>query len=320
MKYLITGAAGFIGGHLYEKLKNDGHEVIGVDNFFHSSSNPINKEIKYCDVRYYQDIEPYVKWADVVFHLAAQIHVDRSIVSPQETVDINITGTMNVLEAVKKYDKKMVFASSSEVYGTQKYTGIECYCKIRSGIADGLGDIPELHPLDAQSPYAATKVAGDRLCKSYYDTYRTKVAILRNFNTFGPYQADDSYGGVIGIFTRKALSGERLEINGDGKQQRDYMYIDDAIRGYELCIKKELWGTPINIGTGQVISINNLAEIIKSLTESESEIVHVKPRPGEVMRLCADITFAKSLGFKPTTKLNDNLKMYVQWYKDTHRR
>lgn len=318
MKYLITGAAGFIGGHLYEKLKKN-NDVVGIDNFFHSSSNPIAKKVKYCDIRYYQDIEPYVKWADVVFHLAAQIHVDRSIVSPQETVDINITGTMNVLEAVRKYNKKMVFASSSEVYGTQKYTPIECYCKMQSGIAKGTGIISELHPLDAQSPYAATKVAGDRLCKSYYDTYGTKVAILRNFNTFGPYQADDSYGGVIGIFTRKALSGERLEINGDGKQERDYIYIDDAVRGYELCVEKELWGNPINIGTGQTVSINTLAEVIKSITKSNSDIVHVDPRPGEVMRLCADITFAKSLGFEPTTILNDNLNNYVKWYSDTHR-
>lgn len=298
MKILITGAAGFIGSHLYEKLKKN-NEVIGVDNFFHSSSNPIVKEIKYCDVRYYQDIEKYIDWADIVFHLAAQIHVDRSMESPHETVDINVKGTLNVLEAVTKYNKKMVFASSSEVYGSAQTEFIS-----------------EVHPLDAQSPYAASKVAGDRLCKSYYDSYGTKVAILRNFNTFGPYQADDSYGGAIAIFTRKALLGEPIKVFGDGNQKRDYISVEDAIAGYELCIEKELWGKPINIGSGKTIRIQELAMKIRDLAGSNSKIINVEPRAGEVQRLCADTSFARSLGFKPKTKFDDNLKDYVRWYKN----
>jgi len=299
-RIFITGAAGFIGSHLYEKLKKDGHDVKGIDNFFHSSSHPLAKEIEYADVRYYQDIEPYVKWADEVFHLAAQIHVDKSITNPQETVDINITGTLNVLEAVRKYDKKMVFASSSEVYGTSQ-------CEYMG----------EDHPLDAQSPYAASKVAGDRLCKSYFDTYGTKVAILRNFNTFGSYQADTSYGGAIGIFTRRALQGERIELYGSGDQERDYMSVHDAIRGYEFCIERELWGRSVNIGTGKTIKIKELAETIKRLAGSESRIVHVEPRAGEVMRLCADTAFAESEGFKIENDFTNKLDEYVRWYEDS---
>ncbi len=299
MKYLVTGAAGFIGGHLYEKLKKDGHEVCGVDNFFHASSNPINKEIEYCDVRYYRDIERFVEWSDIVFHLAAQIHVDRSITNPQETMDINVTGTLNVLDAVKKYDKEMVFASSSEVYGTAQEDTIS-----------------EIHQLDSQSPYAASKVAGDRLCKAYYDTYKTKVAILRNFNTFGPFQADDSYGGAIAIFTRQALLGESITVYGTGEQERDYMYFTDAIRGYQFCINEGLWGKPINIGTGETITIKDLAYMIKDITESKSDIVYRSPRPGEVMKLKADIRLAKSKGLKLETNFKENLRNYIKWYED----
>lgn len=296
-KILITGAAGFIGSHLYGKFNED-HHVIGIDNFLHPCSNPLTKDVKYGDVRYYHDIDKLVEWCDVVFHLAAQINVDKGNSNPQETVDINITGTLNVLEAVKKYNKKMIFASSSEVYGTSQIEMMN-----------------EKHQLDAQSVYAASKVAGDRLCKAYFDTYGTKVAILRNFNTFGEYQADDSYGGVIAIFTRKALRGEPLEVYGTGRQERDYMHISDALAGYEFCLAKELWGKPINIGTGRTVSINELANKIIEYTGSKSSIIHVKERPGEVMRLCADTSFAKNLGFKPQTKFYDNLQKYVQWYK-----
>lgn len=298
MKVLITGAAGFIGSHLFEKLKKEGHEVIGLDNFQHSSGHPIVKEVKYGDVRYYQDIEPHVKWADAVYHLAAQIHVDKSITNPQETIDINVIGTLNVLEAVTKHKKKMVFASSSEVYGTAQSEMID-----------------ESHPLDCQSPYAASKVAGDRLCKAYFDTYGTQVAILRNFNTFGKYQADDSYGGVIAIFTRKALLGQPLEVYGSGEQERDYMIIGDALKGYEMCIDKELWGRPINFGTGSTVKINDLAQMIKEISQSKSEISHVGKRPGEVMKLKADTKLAESLGFVSQTNLRENLQDYIDWYK-----
>ena len=297
MRILITGGAGFIGSHLYEKLKVD-HEVICVDNFFHSCDSPARKVSKYADVRYYNDIEPYVKWCDVVCHLAAQIHVDRSITNPQETVDINITGTLNVLEAVRKYDKMMVFASSSEVYGTAQEESIK-----------------ETHPLDSQSPYAASKAGADRLCKSYYETYGTKVAILRNFNTFGPYQADDSYGGVIAIFTRKALSGQPIRVFGSGLQERDYIYVDDAVRGYELCLSKGLWGKPVNIGLGETIAIGRLAVMIKQLVGSQSEIVNVEGRAGEVMRLCANIDVAKGYGFIPQTNFIRDLEKYIRWYQ-----
>jgi UDP-glucose 4-epimerase len=299
--YLVTGAAGFIGSHLLERLKKDGHKVIGIDNYFHSCRDAewcLKNNIQWADVR--SDIDDFVRPVDAVFHLAAQIHVDRSILNPKETVDININGTINVLDAVTKYKKKMVFASSSEIYGSSQ---------------DRLMD--EKHQLDAQSPYAASKVAGDRMCKAYFDTYGTKVAILRNFNTFGPYQADDSYGGVIAIFTRRALTGQDIEIFGDGKQSRDYMWVDDAVSGYLLCLKKQLWGQTINIGSGIPVTINEIAETIQDITKTISKIKHIDPRPGEVQRLCANTSKANQLGFKSKTNFNTNLREYAKWFKDT---
>jgi len=297
-KILITGSAGFIGSHLYAKLKNDGHEVVGIDNWFHACNHPITTEVKRGDILNIELIDGLVKWSDTVFHLAAQIHVDRSILYPYETAEINIIGTLNILEAVRKYNKQMVFASSSEIYGSSQEEFMN-----------------ERHPLDAQSPYAASKVAGDRLCKSYNDTYKSKVAILRNFNTFGPYQADTSYGGVIAIFVKNALLGKPLNIFGSGEQERDYMSVLDAIKGYELCVEKELWGKPINISTGKTIKIKTLAEIIKNITKSKSEIVNVEPRAGEVQRLCGDNSFARSLGFVSETDFERDLNEYINWYK-----
>lgn len=300
MNYLITGAAGFIGSHLYQKLKKDNKSVIGIDNWFHSSSNSIGKQVFTCDIRDKEKLEDFIRWSDVVFHLAAVIHVDYSIKYPEETLDINVNGTLNILELVRKYNKKMILASTSEVYGTSQSEKIS-----------------ESHPLDCQSPYAASKVAAERLAYSYYKTYGTKVAILRNFNTFGPYQADDGYGGAIAIFTRQALQGKPITIYGSGKQQRDYMSVKDAIRGYEFLFEQGAWGQAVNIGTGKTVEIIELAKTIKSLTNSKSEIVHLDERQGEVMRLCADSSLAQSLGFKLMTNFEHDLYDYTEWYKDT---
>lgn len=296
MKCLITGAAGFLGVHLTQTLKDQGHEVVGLDNFFHPCKAPDNGTL-YADIRYYDEIEKYVEWADIVFHLAAQIHVDRSIRFPQETADINIKGTLNVLEAVRKYNKQMVFASSSEVYGSSQ-----------------VDYMSEFHQLDGQSPYAASKTAGDRMCKAYFDTFGTKVAILRNFNVFGIWQNDASYGGVIAKFAKAAFKNEPLTIFGDGEQERDYMCVEDAISGYLLLAKAGIYGKGINVGSGKTIKINELAEHIKRITGSQSEIIHVEPRPGEVQRLCADITLAKAIGFVPGTDFEKDLTKYLNWY------
>ena len=191
----------------------------------------------------------------------------------------------------------MIYASTSEVYGSARTEKIS-----------------EEHPLDAQSVYAASKLAADRLCKAYSDTYGTDVRILRNFNTFGNYQRYNSYGGVIAIFVDRALHNKPPIINGDGKQERDYIHITDALRGYELIAEKGKRGQPINIGTGKSISINEIARLVQRFTGCPQPI-HTDARPGEVRRLCADITKAKSIGFIPKTQFETNLEDYIKWRK-----
>jgi UDP-glucose 4-epimerase len=293
--YLVTGGAGFIGSHLCRKLESLGHKVVSLDNMLHPCENPF--ESKFADVRYAQDIVQHFKGCDVCFHLAAQISVDRSIHSPQETIDININGTLNMLELCRKHDVKLVFASTSEVYGTAQKEKMD-----------------EDHPLDAQSPYGASKVAADRLCKSYIDTYGMRVVILRNFNTFGPYQNDDSYGGVIARFTKAALAGEDLNIFGSGEQERDYMWVDDAVNAYIKVMNQK---GVFNAGSGTTIKVNRIAHLIKERLKSGSKIVHVAGRPGEVQRLCCDARKIKALGWKPKISIEEGIKKYVDFYKNS---
>jgi UDP-glucose 4-epimerase len=294
---LITGAAGFIGSHLFKHLKGLGHNVVGIDNMSHPCKQEV--PVDYVDVRSYKDLLPYFQECDVVFHLAAQISVDKSIYNPEETIATNVLGTQNILELARKYGVKVVFASSSEVYG--------------SAVRDFMG---EDHPLNAHSPYGATKLAGDRLCEAYVRTYRMDIATVRNFNTFGEYQSDDSYGGVIAKFVKAALDDKPLVIYGDGEQERDYMHVSDTLQAYTLALKEpSLFNCAINFGTGKTVKIIDLANKIIEMIGSRSEIEYMLPRKGEVFRLCADIEMARSLGFKPKTNFWKDLGRYIEWVK-----
>lgn len=294
---LVTGAAGFIGSHLVTKLERDGWEVVGLDNLRWSTRNPHNLVIG--DVRDKKLVDFLVSQSDEVFHLAAQINVDYGNEHPEETLDINIQGTRTILDACKTHKKKIIFASTSEVYGSAQTESIS-----------------ETHPLDAQGIYAASKVGADRLCKAYHDAFDVDVRILRNFNTFGPHQRFDSYGGVIAIFVDRALRGLPPVIYGDGEQQRDYIWIDDALRGYELIAASGTPGQPLNIGSGTTITINELARLICELTGCPPPI-HAAARAGEVRRLCADTTLAKSLGFQPSTNIRQHLASYINWKRSS---
>ena len=295
MKILVTGGAGFIGSHLMEFLEDKGYEIIGLDNLQWSTRRMKNMVIG--DIRDKELVDFLVSKVDEVQHLAAQINVDYGNEHPHETFEINVGGTLNILESCRKHGKRLIYASSSEIYGSAQTDKIN-----------------EEHPLDAQSVYAASKLAADRLCKAYSDTYGVDVRILRNFNTFGNYQRLDSYGGVIAIFVDRALHNKPPIIYGDGKQERDYIHITDALRGYELIAEKGKRGEPINIGTGKSISINEIARMVQRLTGCPDPI-HTDARPGEVRLLRADITKAKSIGFIPKTNFEHNLEDYIKWRK-----
>jgi len=308
MRILITGGAGFVGSHLCEKYTQEGHTVLCYDNFLSGSLPNIKQLLDYRnfklinkDIRDTEWLEKAIRDVEVVFHLAAQIHVDRSYIEPELTYDINVMGTQKVLELARFHDvRRVIFASSSEVYGSAQYTSMD-----------------EAHPLDAPHPYGASKIAADRLCWSYQKTYGMDIAIMRCFNIFGARQRDIGYGAVISIFVRRCLLDMPPIIYGEGLQRREYTYIDDIVRAYDLvlCRKKPLI-EPVNFGTGKDISIGELAKLIISLCGKDLSPVYEKPRMAEVERLCADATKAKVLlGWEATISLEEGLKRFIEWYK-----
>ena len=310
MRILITGGAGFIGSYLCEKYTKEGHTVLCLDNFL--SGNLLNvrhllihqnfKLIK-GDILDFDLLERISRDVDVIFHLAAQIHVDRSYVEPRLTFEINVMGTQNVLEVARIFDvKKIVHASTSEVYGSAQYVPID-----------------EKHPLDAPHPYGASKIAADRMCHAYVTTYSMNISIPRFFNIFGPRQRDIGYGGVISIFTRRILNDMPPVIYGDGRQTRDYTYIEDAVRAFDLILNHNARLDPTNIGTGKEVSIIDLANLIIDLCGKKKTIkpIHVEPRIGEVKKLIANTMKAKEiLKWKPKYELKEGLKAFIQWYTE----
>ena len=307
---LITGGAGFIGSHLCEKYCQEGHTVICLDNFMNGNLanvrqllNQRNFKLIDGDIRDLDLLEKIMPGVNVVFHLAAQIHVDRSMVEPGLTYEVNVLGTQNILEASRRYDiEKVIYASTSEVYGPAEYVPMD-----------------ENHPLKAPHIYGASKIAADRMCYAYIQTYAMNVYILRSFNTFGPRQKDTGYGGAISMFLKRVLSGMPPIIYGDGHQTRDYIYIDDIVRAYDsvFSYEKPIAG-PINFGTGREVRIVDLANMIVDLCDGKSDVrpVHVETRPGEVQRLVADTTMAKNLlKWEPQYSLEDGLNILIDWYK-----
>lgn len=310
MKILITGGAGFIGSHLCERFTGEGDTVICMDNFLSGNLGNVrsllshrNFKLVNGDVRDFDLMEKIIRDVDAVIHLAAQIHVDRSILEPKLTYDTNVFGTLNVLELSRRYDtEKVIHTSTSEVYGSAQYVPMD-----------------ERHPLDAPHPYGASKIAADRMCNAYVQTYGLNICIMRPFNTFGPRQKDTGYGGVISIFVKRILNGRPPIIYGDGMQTRDYMYVKDLVEAFAVVLKsnKNLGG-PVNFGTGKEIAIIDLAKRITKLCDMERKIkpVNVAPRPGEVKRLVANYSKAKKLlQWEPKYTLDKGLKEFIEWYR-----
>ncbi len=308
MRILITGGAGFIGSHLCGKYVQDKHTVICLDNFLSGNILNIRHLLDYNnfklvrgDIRDKNILKEIMRDVDAVFHMAAQVHVDRSYIEPELTYDINVMGTHNILELARLHDiKKVIYASSSEVYGTAQSNPMY-----------------ENHPLDAPHPYGASKTAADRMCYAYAQTFGMDIRIVRTFNIYGPRQKDYGYGGVISLFAKRVLNNQPPIIYGNGLQTRDYTYIDDIVRAYDLILNhKGKIDAPVNIGSGRETTILSLANLIIKTCKSKVQPVHMVARPGEVLRLIADNSRAKEiLGWSPETSFVTGLKKYIEWYK-----
>ena len=298
-KCLVTGGAGFIGSHLTDKLIEDGHEVIVVDNLMLGKKEFINKQSKFhkVDIRNLKKLKKIFKDVDVVFHLAADPRLQVSIEDPISTHEINVTGTLNVLLAAKEANvKKVIFSSSCATYGDLPLP------------------IKEENKQEPLSPYGLHKKMGEDYCRLFSDLYNIETVCLRYFNVFGLRKtADGSYPMVIPIFLKQKSEGKEMTIVGDGEQTRDYVHVSDVvganIKAWQSNIKN---GEGINIGMGRQISVNDIAGLIGGKT------LNIPERLGEMKAIQADNTKAKKLlGWEPTITLEAGIaELKKEWGLD----
>lgn len=315
---LVTGADGFIGSHLVEKLIQKGHKLKAFT--FYNSFNSwgwldtldkkILKEIEIVsgDIRDVDSVEKACKNCDMIFHLAALVGIPYSYYAPETYIDTNIKGTLNVLRALKRNNNlQLIHTSTSEIYGTPKSL-----------------PITEEHPTSAQSPYAATKVGADHLALSFYKSYNLPITIIRPFNTFGPRQ---SLRAVIPTIITQILSGNKKIRLGNTYSTRNFNYISDTVNGFTSTIgKKKITGEVINIGSDYDISIYDTVKEIEKLMDKKISIIkdekRFRPKKSEVEKLKASGLKAKKLLnwtpiFKKKQGFINALKKTISWYSDS---
>ena len=314
MNILITGADGFIGSHLVEKLAKLGHKVtclvkynsFGSNGWLDHIDKKVYKELKIIsgDIRDSEFIYNISKRKDYVFNLAALIAIPYSYKSPNSYVDTNVYGTLNMLNACKRNGFKLIQTSSSEVYGTAKYIPID-----------------ETHPIQGQSPYAATKISADYLSMSYFYSYDLPISILRPFNTFGPRQSNRAV--IPSIILQMAKNKKFINL-GLTSPKRDLSYIDDTINGFIKTLgKNKIFGEIINLGQNFEISIYDLYKLIGNLMDKEiplkKENKRIRPKKSEVLRLKCNNTKAHSLlnwqpKYSKKEGLKEGLKKTIKWF------
>ena len=311
---LVTGGAGFIGSHLCERLLTDGVKVICLDNFdsFYDPNIKIRNvervkkkspelfELVTGDIRNPEHLKGIFQenQIDFVVHLAARAGVRPSISDPLLYQDVNIRGTIVLLESCKAHGiKNFIFASSSSVYGENQ----------RVPFTEKDLDIQPI------SPYGATKRAGELLCYSYHHLYGMNIACLRIFTAYGPRQRPEM---AIHKFARLIDRGERIPIYGDGSSRRDYTYIDDLIDGILGVIRYHKGFEIYNLGESQTTSLKELIRLIEEALGKKATVEMLDPQPGDVSVTYADITKAKRmLKYQPEVKMEEGIKRFVEWYK-----
>lgn len=310
---LVTGADGFIGSHLVERLLEEGHKVKAFVyyNSFNSwgwldtlpKEKLNNIEIFAGDVRDPNGVRTAVKGVDEIYHLAALIAIPYSYHSPDSYVDTNIKGTLNVLQAARDFNiSKVLVTSTSEVYGTARYVPID-----------------EKHPKQGQSPYSASKIGADAMAESFYKSFNLPVTIVRPFNTFGPRQ---SARAVIPTIITQLLAGKTEIKLGSLHPTRDLLFVKDTASAFVAIAKSEKTiGEEINIATEQEISIQDLAQTIIDLINPDAKIisddVRLRPEKSEVERLLGSAAKIKSLtDWKHTIGLNEGLKQTIEWFRN----
>lgn len=291
---LVTGGAGFIGSHLVDQLIEDGYEVRVIDNLCAGKVDNLHKDAEFIkgDILDVELLNAVMGGVDIVFHLACLPRIQRAIDEPVETHNTNVTGTLNVLEAMRKNDvKKIIYSSSSSVYGEQE--------------TDKMDEGMSPNPL---SMYAVQKLAGEMYVSMYAKTYDMSAVSLRYFNVYGPRQGmDGDYCLVLGKFLQQKKEGKPLTVYGDGRQQRAYTWVGDVVRANILFTQQNLPANLIvNIGDSKLTSVLELARMVGG----EVEFVTPNPRGEfEEQAKCANYEFARGLGWTPTVELEEGIKM-----------
>ena len=311
-KVLVTGAGGFIGSHLTEELVRQGEEVRALVRYnsrdakglLEDLSREIQHQIEVVpgDLKDPDGVKKVLKGCSKVFHLGALIAIPYSYIHPFDFIQTNTVGTAHLLNACLEQGtlERVIHTSTSEVYGTAQYVPID-----------------EKHPLQAQSPYAASKIAADKLAESYYLSFGLPIAILRPFNTFGPRQ---SLRAIIPTILSQAMGDQKIRL-GNIRPSRDFLFVKDTVRGFiQLGKCEEAVGKVVNIGTGTDISVEALVTKILNLAgkrgEIEVEDQRIRPEKSEVMQLLSDTRLAQKLfQWAPRYSLEEGLRETMEWYQ-----
>lgn len=313
-KVLVTGAGGFIGSHLTERLVELGADVralihynaLGAWGWLDQSPVKNKIEVVAGDICDRDSVRRVVEGREIVFHLAALIAIPYSYHAPASYVRTNVEGTLNVLQAAREAKvKRVIHTSTSETYGSAQYVPID-----------------EKHPLQGQSPYSASKIGADKIAESFYCSFGLPVVTVRPFNTFGPRQ---SARAIIPAIITQLLAGKKIKL-GNVTPTRDLNYVANTVEGFVLAASTpEAMGKTINIGSGREVGILALAQMIARLMKKklkiETENQRVRPDGSEVERLLADNRLARELlGWEPRVGLEDGLRRTIEWIKHNSQR
>jgi UDP-glucose 4-epimerase len=307
MRALVTGGAGFIGSHIAHRLVEAGHEVVVLDNLFSGSRDnlaAIEDRVRFVegDVRELATVEQCAAGCEVIFHEAAIVSVPLSVERPQESHDVNIQGTLNVLQAARTArTRRVVFASSAAIYGEEPT----------------LPKVETMRP-EPMSPYGVEKIAGEHYLATWSKLFAVETVALRYFNVFGPRQDPRSpYSGVISIFVDRILSGRPVTFYGDGLQCRDFVYVDNVVDANILAATRDgVSGRVYNVACGKRTTLVELASLIERAAGRSVERTFAEPRAGDIKESVADVRRAQAeLGYTPVVDVEDGLKRLVQYVR-----